>query len=101
MDVTELLFSLNSIAGEGKLEIANVGGAFGEVIGAGINGAAHISGDLGLTSERYEKEINQQVRTSINDIKLKRYKDNIRNWEADQVGLASATLKEYGRVNPY
>ncbi|UOG30192.1 TIGR04388 family protein [Leptospira noguchii] len=92
-------FSLNSIAGEVKLAIANVGGAFGEVIGAGINGAAHISGDLGLTSERYEKEINQQVRTSINDIKLKGYKDNIRNWDADQVGLASASVKEYGRVN--
>ncbi|KPZ76003.1 toxin HINT domain protein [Leptospira kirschneri serovar Mozdok] len=92
-------FSLNSIAGEVKLAIANVGGAFGEYLGGIVNGAAHISGDLGLTSERYEKEINQQVRTSINDIKLKGYKDNIRNWDADQVGLASATVKEYGRVN--
>ncbi|EMK26282.1 pretoxin HINT domain protein, partial [Leptospira kirschneri serovar Bulgarica str. Nikolaevo] len=92
-------FSLNSIAGEVKLAIANVGGAFGEYLGGIVNGAAHISGDLGLTSERYEKEINQQVRTSINDIKLKGYKDNIRNWDADQVGLASASVKEYGRVN--
>ncbi|EMO53215.1 hypothetical protein LEP1GSC172_1045 [Leptospira noguchii] len=92
-------FSLNSIAGEVKLAIANIGGAFGEVIGAGVNGMAHLSGDLGLTSERYEKEINQQVRTSINDIKLKEYKDDIRNWDADQVGLASASVKEYGRVN--
>ncbi|EYU63451.1 TIGR04388 family protein, partial [Leptospira interrogans] len=92
-------FSLNSIAGEVKLAIANIGGAFGEVIGAGVNGMAHLSGDLGLTSERYEKEINQQVRTSINDIKLKGYKDSIRTWDADQVGLASASVKEYGRVN--
>ncbi|WP_420323968.1 TIGR04388 family protein [Leptospira noguchii] len=92
-------FSLNSIAGEVKLAIANIGGAFGEYLGAGVNGMAHLSGDLGLTSERYEKEINQQVRTSINDIKLKGYKDDIRNWDADQVGLASASVKEYGRVN--
>ncbi|EMN66503.1 toxin HINT domain protein [Leptospira interrogans serovar Grippotyphosa str. UI 08434] len=92
-------FSLNSIAGELKLAIANIGGALGEVIGAGVNGMTHLSGDLGLTSERYEKEINQQVRTSINDIKLKGYKDSIRTWDADQVGLASASVKEYGRVN--
>ncbi|MCH1885234.1 TIGR04388 family protein, partial [Leptospira interrogans] len=92
-------FSLNSIAGEVKLAIANIGGALGEVIGAGVNGMTHLSGDLGLTSERYEKEINQQVRTSINDIKLKGYKDSIRTWDADQVGLASASVKEYGRVN--
>ncbi|WP_061215428.1 TIGR04388 family protein, partial [Leptospira interrogans] len=92
-------FSLNSIAGELKLAIANICGALGEVIGAGVNGMTHLSGDLGLTSERYEKEINQQVRTSINDIKLKGYKDSIRTWDADQVGLASASVKEYGRVN--
>ncbi|EMK21854.1 hypothetical protein LEP1GSC075_2952 [Leptospira interrogans str. Kito] len=30
-----------------------------------------------MTSERYEREINQNVRTAINDIKLKNLKDDI------------------------
>ncbi|EMN03628.1 intein N-terminal splicing domain protein, partial [Leptospira kirschneri serovar Bim str. 1051] len=92
-------FSMNSVLGELRVGMANLGGAFGEVAGALINGTAHIAGDLGLTSERYEKEINQNVRTAINDVKLKQYKDDIRTWSADQVGLASATVKEYGKQN--
>ncbi|EMO67151.1 toxin HINT domain protein, partial [Leptospira kirschneri str. 200803703] len=92
-------FSMNSVLGEIKVGLANVGGAIGEVRGALINGTAHIAGDLGLTSERYEREINQNVRTAINDIKLKHLKDDIRTWSADQVGLASATVKEYGKQN--
>ncbi|MGE8666065.1 TIGR04388 family protein, partial [Leptospira interrogans] len=63
-------FSMNSVLGEIKVGLANVGGAIGEGIGALINGTAHITGDLGLTSEGYEREINQNVRTAINDIKL-------------------------------
>ncbi|MGE8940206.1 TIGR04388 family protein, partial [Leptospira interrogans] len=70
-----------------------------EGIGALINGTAHITGDLGLTSEGYEREINQNVRTAINDIKLKNLKDDIRTWSGDQVGLASASVKEYGKQN--
>ncbi|WP_025178267.1 TIGR04388 family protein [Leptospira kirschneri] len=92
-------FSMNSVLGELRVGMANLGGALGEVAGALINGTAHIAGDLGLTSERYEKEINQNVRTAINDVKLKQYKDDIRTWSADQVGLASATVKEYGKQN--
>ncbi|WP_082287713.1 TIGR04388 family protein, partial [Leptospira noguchii] len=92
-------FSINSVLGELKVAMANVGGALGEVRGAFINGTAHIAGDLGLVSERYEREINQNVRTAIDDIKLKHLKDDIRTWSADQVGLASATVKEYGKQN--
>ncbi|WP_232613815.1 TIGR04388 family protein [Leptospira kirschneri] len=92
-------FSINSVLGELKVAMANVGGMRGEKIGALINGTAHIAGDLGLTSERYEKEINQNIRTAINDVKLKHLKDDIRTWSADQVGLASATVKEYGKQN--
>ncbi|WP_025179507.1 TIGR04388 family protein, partial [Leptospira interrogans] len=92
-------FSMNSMLGEIKVGLANVEGAIGEGIGALINGTAHITGDLGLTSERYEREINQNVRTAINDIKLKNLKDDIRTWNGDQVGLASASVKEYGKQN--
>ncbi|MGE8918163.1 TIGR04388 family protein, partial [Leptospira interrogans] len=46
-----------------------------------------------------EREINQNVRTAINDIKLKNLKDDIRTWSGDQVGLASASVKEYGKQN--
>ncbi|EMN29682.1 pretoxin HINT domain protein [Leptospira interrogans serovar Pyrogenes str. L0374] len=92
-------FSMNSVLGEIKVGLANVEGAIGEGIGALINGTAHITGDLGLTSERYEREINQNVRTAINDIKLKNLKDDIRTWSGDQVGLASASVKEYGKQN--
>ncbi|EMF41114.1 putative large structural protein [Leptospira interrogans serovar Lora str. TE 1992] len=92
-------FSMNSMLGEIKVGLANVEGAIGEGIGALINGTAHITGDLGLTSERYEREINQNVRTAINDIKLKNLKDDIRTWSGDQVGLASASVKEYGKQN--
>ncbi|QOI37366.1 TIGR04388 family protein [Leptospira interrogans] len=92
-------FSMNSILGEIKVGLANVEGAIGEGIGALINGTAHITGDLGLTSEGYEREINQNVRTAINDIKLKNLKDDIRTWSGDQVGLASASVKEYGKQN--
>ncbi|POR10477.1 TIGR04388 family protein, partial [Leptospira interrogans] len=92
-------FSMNSVLGEIKVGLANVGGAIGEGIGALINGTAHITGDLGLTSEGYEREINQNVRTAINDIKLKNLKEDIRTWSGDQVGLASASVKEYGKQN--
>ncbi|EMY06419.1 pretoxin HINT domain protein [Leptospira interrogans str. 2002000626] len=92
-------FSMNSMLGEIKVGLANVEGAIGEVRGALINGTAHITGDLGLTSERYEREINQNLRTAINDIKLKNLKDDIRTWSGDQVGLASASVKEYGKQN--
>ncbi|OOC00388.1 TIGR04388 family protein [Leptospira interrogans serovar Australis] len=92
-------FSMNSMLGEIKVGLANVGGAIGEVRGALINGTAHIAGDLGLMSEGYEREINQNVRTAINDIKLKNLKDDIRTWSGDQVGLASASVKEYGKQN--
>ncbi|XMT30934.1 TIGR04388 family protein [Leptospira interrogans] len=92
-------FSMNSMLGEIKVGLANVEGAIGEGIGALINGTAHITGDLGLTSERYEREINQNLRTAINDIKLKNLKDDIRTWSGDQVGLASASVKEYGKQN--
>ncbi|EMP09011.1 hypothetical protein LEP1GSC124_4456 [Leptospira interrogans serovar Pyrogenes str. 200701872] len=92
-------FSMNSMLGEIKVGLANVEGAIGEGIGALINGTAHITGDLGLTSEGYEREINQNVRTAINDIKLKNLKEDIRTWSGDQVGLASASVKEYGKQN--
>ncbi|MGE9040091.1 TIGR04388 family protein, partial [Leptospira interrogans] len=92
-------FSMNSVLGEIKVGLANVEGAIGEGIGALINGTAHITGDLGLTSEGYEREINQNVRTAINDIKLKNLKEDIRTWSGDQVGLASASVKEYGKQN--
>ncbi|WP_155717810.1 TIGR04388 family protein, partial [Leptospira noguchii] len=92
-------FSMNSVLGELKVAMANVGGALGEVRGAFINTTAHIAGDLGFVSERYEREINQNVRTAIDDIKLKHLKDDIRTWSTDQVGLASATVKEYGKQN--
>ncbi|EMO51671.1 intein C-terminal splicing domain protein [Leptospira noguchii] len=92
-------FSMNSVLGEMKVAMANVEGALGEVRGAFINTTAHIAGDLGLVSERYEREINQNVRTAIDGIKLKHLKDDIRTWSTDQVGLASATVKEYGKQN--
>uniref|UniRef100_UPI0003622765 TIGR04388 family protein n=1 Tax=Leptospira interrogans TaxID=173 RepID=UPI0003622765 len=92
-------FSINSVLGDLKVGLANLEGMRGEVIGALINGTAHITGDLGLTSERYEREINQNLRTAINDIKLKNLKDDIRTWSGDQVGLASASVKEYGKQN--
>lgn len=90
-------FSLHAIAGELKLAIANVAGMAGEMAGAVVKTTAHFSGDLGLTSEKEEKRINQNMRSAINDIKLKEYKDDIRNWDADQVTLASESVKEYGK----
>ncbi|TGM61741.1 TIGR04388 family protein, partial [Leptospira adleri] len=91
--------SLNSIAGELKLAIANIGGFFAEIGGGLVKAGTHISGDLGLTSEKEEKRINSNVREAINSVKLKEYKDDIRNWDADQVTLASEAVKEYGRIN--
>ncbi|TGL79176.1 TIGR04388 family protein [Leptospira yasudae] len=93
--------SLNSIAGELKLAIANIGGMVGEVAGSLVKTVAHFSGELGLTSEKEEKRINHEMREAINNIKLKEYKDDIRAWDADQVALASQSVKEYGRIHDW
>ncbi|MBM9502378.1 TIGR04388 family protein [Leptospira sp. 201903071] len=92
-------FSLQGLAGNLKLGVASIEGAVGEAIGAAIQSGVHISGDLGLTSEKYEKHINQETREILNDIKFKDFKDDIRNWDSDQAMLASESVKEYGRIH--
>ncbi|MBM9498960.1 TIGR04388 family protein [Leptospira sp. 201903071] len=92
-------FSLQSLGGNLQSAFASIGGAVAEVIGAELQTMIHLSGDLGLTSEKYEKHLNKEMRTIINDIKLKDLKDDIRNWDSDQAMLASEAVKEYGRVN--
>ncbi|TGL83237.1 TIGR04388 family protein [Leptospira yasudae] len=91
-------FSLQSLGGNLRMGLASLEGAFSEVIGAGLKSMVHISGDLGLTSEKYEKHLNREMRAAINDIKLKDLKDDIRNWNDDQAMLASESVKEYGRM---
>ncbi|MCG6167182.1 TIGR04388 family protein [Leptospira sanjuanensis] len=91
-------FSLQSLGGEFKRVVAGISGNIGEVVGAGIKSSAHITGDLGLTSEKYEKHINQETRSILNELKLRDLKEDIKNWDTTQQVLASASVKEYGRV---
>ncbi|PJZ59517.1 TIGR04388 family protein, partial [Leptospira adleri] len=92
------MFSLQGIGGTLQRAIGDLGGMVMEGVGGVVRTGAHFSGDLGLVSEKHEKQIAQDFRSAINDIRLKEYKDDIRNWDSDQVMLASESVKELGRI---
>ncbi|TGK43545.1 TIGR04388 family protein [Leptospira andrefontaineae] len=90
-------FSLKSIAGQLKALTVAITSPMAEVMGAIYKGYAHAAGDLGLISEREEKEFNKDLRYTINQFKYKDEKEALRQWKTDQPLIASEMVREIGR----